>query len=170
MVTFLNNNPCTCEIERHYHKHATNRAHLTLIFYFLRWTPQFAKFGIWIKLMTHLILVLKSKMEILIEKPFHSCLYNCIGHWKLITLTTNRAQSIFNQLLLHTWHWHPRGFKLLITVAPHVKHTINFLKHKRSQFNTMTPRTLNPVIKKDWRPSILLPMLPLFDMIDIVCD
>ena len=58
----------------------------------------------------YLILVLKRKMDILIEKswPFHSCLYNCIGHWKLSTLTTNRAQSMFNQLLLHTWHWHPK--------------------------------------------------------------
>ena len=41
----------------------------------------------------YLILVLKSRMEILIEKSwsFHSCLYNCIGHWKSTTLTTNRA-------------------------------------------------------------------------------
>ena len=85
-----------------YRKKATNRAHLTLMFYFLRWVPQFSNFGIWIKLMAHLILVLKSKMEILIEKSwsFNICLHNCIGHWKLPTLTTNHAQSMFNQLLL----------------------------------------------------------------------
>ena len=85
-----------------YHKHATNCAHLTLIFYFLRWVPQFLNFGIWIKWMAHLILVLKSKMENFIGKswPFHSCLYNCVGHWKLTTLTTNCAQSMFIQLLL----------------------------------------------------------------------
>ena len=42
--------------------------HIWLCFFnFLRWVPQFFNFGIWIKLMAHLILVLKSKMEILIE-------------------------------------------------------------------------------------------------------
>ena len=93
------------ELIWYYRKQATNRAHLTLMFYFLRWVAQFSNFGIW----AHLILVLKIKMEILIEKswPFHSCLYNCIGHWRLTTLTTNRAQSMFIQLLLHTWHWRP---------------------------------------------------------------
>ena len=71
-------------------------------FYFLRWVPQFFNFGIWIKLMAHLLLVLKNKMENCIEKSwsFHSCLYNCIGHWRLTILTTNRAQSIFIQLRL----------------------------------------------------------------------
>ena len=41
-------------------------------------------------------------MEFLIEKswPFHSCLHNYIGHWKLTTLTTNRAQSMFIELLV----------------------------------------------------------------------
>ena len=29
-----------------YCKHATKRAHLTLISYFLRWVPQFSNFGI----------------------------------------------------------------------------------------------------------------------------
>ena len=104
-----------------YHKHATNRAHLTSNFYCLRWVPQFSKFGIWIKSMAHLMLVLKSKMEILIEKswPFHSCLYDCIGHRKLTTLTTNPAQSMFNQLLLHTWHWHPRFYESQMLWAPY---------------------------------------------------
>ena len=154
-----------------YRKQATNRAHLTSMFYFLRWVPRFSKFGIWIELMAHLILVLKCKMEILIEKswPFHSCLYNCIGHWRLTTLTTNRAQSMFNQLLLHTLK-NPTCFELLITISTHIKRTISFLKQRRSQFNTMTPRTLNPVIKKDWHPTILLTMLPFFNEIDIVCD
>ena len=31
-----------------YRKQATNRAHLTLIFDFLRWVPQYSNFGIWI--------------------------------------------------------------------------------------------------------------------------
>ena len=42
-----------------YRKQATNRAHLTFIFYFLRWVPQFSNFGIWIKLMAPFISVEK---------------------------------------------------------------------------------------------------------------
>ena len=33
-------------INNKYRKHATNGAHLTLVFYFLRWVPQFSNFGI----------------------------------------------------------------------------------------------------------------------------
>ena len=51
-----------------YCKHATTRAHLTLILYFLRWVPQIFNFGIRIKIMAHVILVLKIKIKILIEK------------------------------------------------------------------------------------------------------
>ena len=33
-------------IQIDYRKHATNRAHLTLMFCFLKWVPQFSSFGI----------------------------------------------------------------------------------------------------------------------------
>ena len=82
--------------------HYTNRAHLTLSFYFFEVGTTIFQF--W-----YLNLIYGS-LNISAEKyngkfywkswPFHGCLYNCIGHWKLTTLTTNRARSMFIQLLL----------------------------------------------------------------------
>ena len=71
------------------------------LFYYLRRVSQYFIFGICDKLMAHLILVLKSRMEWFIEKswPFHSCFIDWIGRWKLTTLTTNRAQAMFIPLL-----------------------------------------------------------------------
>ena len=61
----------------------------------------------------------------------YSCLYNCIGLWRLTTLPTNHAQSMFNQLLLEVlqkklfFDKHDR--RTLLAFKPHFLFFLNLI-------------------------------------------